>query len=125
MLLNGRDEKGKIKVTYNQEKLALSVAREDAAFVLEPLVDVLLGKGLTAAEIQGAVAASAKRVLRLSLSDAGLPVTRRDGVKLRVAKLATEAQTVTKKLIDRLTVKDADAVPPVNKRRGLPAAVAA
>ena len=103
--------------TYNQEKLALFVAREDAGYILEPLVDCLLGKGLTAAQVTDAVAASAKRVLKISLSEGN--------VKRSVAEIDVEAQIVATKLFARLTVRNADRVPPVNKRRGLPAAVAA
>jgi hypothetical protein len=109
----------------NAEKLALFVAKEDAEHVLEPLVDSLLGNGLTQAEVLDAVAASAERVLRTSLTDAGLPVSQRTGVKLRTTTVDREAQHVAKKLIERLTVTNPDTVPPVSKRRGLPAAVAA
>jgi hypothetical protein len=124
MLLNGRDEKGE-NVSYNKEKHALWIAKDDAGDVLEPLVDALLGKGLTAAEIRGAVAASAERVLRISLTDRGLPVSVKKGVMLRTTTVKAEAQRVAKKLIQRLTVKAPERVPPVSKRRGQPAAVAA
>ncbi len=103
--------------TYTKEKLALFVANDDAVFFLEPLVDSLLANGLTAAQITDAVAASARRVLRACLCDAD--------VKLSVAELDVEAQAIATNLIERLTVKNPDAVPPVNKRRGLPAGVAA
>jgi hypothetical protein len=103
--------------TYSQTQLALFVANDDAVFFLEPLVDSLLANGLTAAQITDAVAASARRVLRACLCD--------NDVKLSVAELDVEAQAIAKKLIDRLTVKDPARVPPVSKRRGLPAAVAA
>jgi len=102
--------------TYSKEKLALFVANDDAVFFLEPLVDSLLANGLTAAKITDAVAASARRVLRAYLCD--------NDVKLSVAELDVEAQVIAKKLIDRLTVRNPDAVPPVANRRGLPAAVA-
>jgi hypothetical protein len=101
----------------SEENVALFLAREDAAYTLEPIVDALLGNGLTAAQVNDAVADSAKRVLKISLSESG--------VKRSVAELDVEAQSVAKKLIDRLTVKNADRVPPVHRRRGLPAAVAA
>jgi len=100
-----------------KEGVVLFVAREDASYTLEPLVDCLLGEGLTAAQVTDAVAASAKRVLKISLSE--------NGLKRSVAELDVEAQAIAVKLIDRLTVKNADRVPPVSKRRGLPAAVAA
>jgi hypothetical protein len=54
-----------------------------------------------------------------------LPVNQRDGVKLRTTTLNAEARRIAAKLIERLTVKNPDAVPPVAERRGLPAAVAA
>jgi hypothetical protein len=102
---------------YSPKQLALFVARDDASFFLEPLVDSLLANGLTAAQIQDAVAASARRVLRACLCDAD--------VKLGAGKLDVEAQRIATKLIDRLTVTNPDAVPSVFDRRGLPAAVAA
>jgi hypothetical protein len=101
----------------SEEKLTLFVAKEDAEYVLEPLVDSLLANGLTAAQVLDAVAASAKRVLRLSVSGSS--------VRLSVAEWDAEAQRIAKKLIERVTVKDAGRVPPVSKRCGLPAAVAA
>ena len=103
--------------TYTKEKLALFVANDDAVFFLEPLVDSLLANGLTAAQVRDAVAASARRVLRACLCD--------NDVKLSVAELDVEAETIAKKLLRRLTVKNPDRVPPVSMRRGLPAAVAA
>jgi hypothetical protein len=108
----------KVKTKFmSEDKVALFVAKEDAEYVLEPLVDSLLSNGLTAAQVMDAVAASAKRVLRLSVSGSS--------VRLSVGEWDAEAQRVAKKIIDRLTVKDAARVPPVSKRRGLPAAVAA
>jgi hypothetical protein len=111
--------------TYTQEKLALCVAYDDAAYILEPLVDSLLANGLTGAQVMKAVAASAERVLRASLTDSGLPVNVRTGVQLRTTTIKAEARRIAKKLIDRLTVTNPDTVPPINQRRGLPAAVAA
>jgi hypothetical protein len=111
--------------TYTQEKLALFVASDDAGFFLEPLVDSLLANGLTGAQVMKAVAASAGRVLRASLTDQGLPVNQRDGVRLRTTSVEAEARRIAKALIDRLTVQDPATVPPISRRRGLPAAVAA
>jgi hypothetical protein len=111
--------------TFSKEQLALFVANDDAVFFLEPLVDSLLANGLTAAQITDAVAASAERVLRASLTDRGLPVNVKRGVKLRSTTLKAEARRIAKELIDRLTVIDPARVPPANKRRGQPAAVAA
>jgi hypothetical protein len=110
---------------HSEEKLALSQANQDVEFVLEPLVDALVAHGMTAAQILGGVAASAERMLRISLTDRGLPVSAKRGVVLRSTTVKTEAKSAAKSLIDRLTVKDPARVPPVSKRRGLPAAVAA
>jgi hypothetical protein len=112
-------------MTSSQEKHSLFIAKDGAADILEPLVNALLGKGLTAAQIQDAVTASAERALRISLTDQGLPISLKRGVILRTTTVKAEAQSVAKKLIDRLTVKNPARVPPVSKRRGLPAAVAA
>jgi hypothetical protein len=111
--------------TYTQEKLALCVARDDAGFFLEPLVDSLLANGLTGAQVIKAVAASAERVLRASLTDAGLPANLYTGVKLRTTTVKAEARRIAMAMIKRLTVTDIDAVPPLAERRGLPAVVAA
>ena len=108
-----------------KEKLALSQAHQDVEFVLEPLVDALLANGVTAAQMTDGVAASAECVLRVSLADRGLPVDVKRGVILRTTTVNAEAKSAAKKLIDRLTVKDPARVPPVSKRRGLPAAIAA
>ena len=113
-----------MKTQTSKETLALFVANDNASYILEPLVDSMLASGLTAAQITKAVAASAERVLRNSLTDAGLPVCQRDGVKLRTTTVGTEARRIAAKLIERLTVKDPASVPPVSKRRGLPAALA-
>ena len=73
-----------------QEDVTLLVAREDAAFTLEPLVDAMLGKGMTAEHIVDA----AKRVMRLSVSDSN--------AKLSAAKLDAQARSVVQKLIKRM-----------------------
>ena len=101
----------------SKEELALFVAKEDAGYMLEPLVDSLLANGLTQAQVLDAVADSAKRIMKVSVSDSPL--------KMSVAEWDAEAQRVAKKLIERLTVTNPDAVPSVRNRRGLPAAVAA
>ena len=111
-----------MKITKQQK--ALWLAADDAADILEPIVDSLLANGLTAAQITKAVAASAERVLRISLTDRGLPVGVRTGVRLRGTTVEAEARRIAKKLIKRLTVINPDAVPPVSQRHGLPAAVA-
>ena len=107
------------------EKQALSQAHQDIEYILEPLVDALLANGITAAQITDGVAASAERVLRTSLTDRGLPVDVKRGVILRTTTVQAEAKSAVKKIIDRLTVKDPARVPPVSRRRGQPAAVAA
>jgi hypothetical protein len=103
--------------TQSKEKLALGVATDKAAYILEPLVDRAMAEGLEAPQLLDAAAASVRRVLRACLCDAD--------VKLSVAGLDAEARRIAKKLIDRLTVKDPATVPRANQRRGLPAAVAA
>jgi len=114
-----------MKNPQSKEKNALSVASHDAAYILEPLVDRAMAEGLEGKQLLDAVAASAERVLRASLTDQGLPVTVKGGVQLRTTTVGVESQRIAKKLIDRLTVKNPDAVQPINQRRGLPAAVAA
>jgi hypothetical protein len=111
--------------TKSKEKNALSVASHDAAYILEPLVDRAMAEGLEGKPLLDAVAASAERVLRNSLTDQGLPVTVKGGVQLRTTTVEAEARRIAKALIKRLTVVNVDAVPPVSQRRGLPAAVAA
>jgi hypothetical protein len=101
----------------SETQVSMFLARDLAADVLEPLVDSLLANGLVPAQFMDALTASLKRSLRVSLSD--------DGVKLSVAQFEAEAEAIAKGLIERLTVKDAAKVPPVSKRRGLPAGVAA
>ena len=108
----------------SKEKRALFLAHEDAEFFLEPLVDALLANGLTAAQMLPGVAASAERILRASLTDSGLPVNIKRGMILRTTTPKAQAQIVAQKLTQQLTVRNPDAVPPVSKRRGLPAAVA-
>jgi hypothetical protein len=92
------------------------VAEGDVEYLLAPIIDAALVHGLTRTRLLESVTESTKRVIRLSLSEAG--------VRLSVADLDAEARRVAGKLIERLTVTDIDAVPPVAKRRGLPAALA-
>jgi len=61
-------------VAYTKEQLALLAAHDGRTLHLEPLVDSMLTNGLRAAQITKALAASAERVLRASLTDAGMPV---------------------------------------------------
>jgi hypothetical protein len=100
-------------------------AYDDAAYILEPIVDRVMAEGLEGKPLLDAVAGSAERVLRASLTDSGLPVNRRDGVILHTTTVGAQARRIAKALIRRLTVVDLDAVAPINQRRGLPAAVAA
>ena len=72
------------------------IARDDAGFVLEPVVKALFAQGMNAAQVLDTVTESAKRVLRLSLSDAGER-------PLAVDALDAEAQQAAKALIDRAT----------------------
>jgi hypothetical protein len=124
-MLEDSERRLTMKKTQTKEQRALRLASKDAAYILEPLVDHLMGQGLEAPELLEGVAASAERVLRNSLTDAGLPVNLHTGVKLRSTTVKKEARRIAKALIKRLTVVDSDAVPPFAERRGLPAAVAA
>jgi hypothetical protein len=58
----------------------LSVAREDVAFILGPTAKTMLAEGKTPAQVTDILMESAKRVVRISLSDANekLSVTERD-----------------------------------------------
>jgi hypothetical protein len=111
--------------SVSKEEMALFLAKDGADDALEPLVDSLLANGLTQKDVFDAVAASAERILRVSLTDQGLPVTVKGGVQLRSTTVQAEARRVAKKLFERLTVTNPDAVPSVRNRRWLPAAVAA
>jgi uncharacterized membrane protein len=75
------------------------VAREDVGFVLEPAVKALLTHGMTPEQVLGAVTESAKRVIRLSLSDAG--------EKLSVAELSAEAERAAKQAVQDVRSKAA------------------
>jgi hypothetical protein len=111
--------------TQSREQRALMLVYDDASFILEPIVDRVMAEGLEGKPLLDGVAASAERVLRASLTDSGLPVNVRTGVQLRTTTIKAEARRIAKALIERLTVTNPDAVPPINQRRGLPAAVAA
>jgi len=111
--------------TQSKEKRALMLAGHDVIYILEPMVDRVMAEGSEGKPLFDAVAASAERVLRNSLTDAGLPVNVRTGVQLRTTTIQKEARRIAKALIRRLTVVDLDAVPPFAERHGLPAAVAA
>jgi hypothetical protein len=101
----------------SEEKLKHFVANGDVEYMLTPVVDSMLTHGLTHAQLLASVTESTKRVIRLSLSE--------QGVRLTVSELDAQAGRAATKLIERLTVKNPDAVPPVAKRNGLPAAIAA
>jgi hypothetical protein len=75
------------------------VAREDVGFVLEPTVKALLAHGLTPEQVLETVTESAKRVIRLSLSDAG--------EKLSVAELSAEAERAAKQAVQDVRSKAA------------------
>ena len=105
------------KVTAKKLKLALFVSRSDADYVLEVVADGMLGAGMSKKAALPSLRVATKRLLRLAADDISLKVSSK--------LLDAEASEIAKKVLDRVEVKDADAVPPVNKRRGLPAAVAA
>jgi len=110
--------------TQSREQRALMLASDDAAYILEPFVDGVMAQGLEGKPLLDAVAASVARVLRASLTDQGLPVTVKGGVQLCSTTVKAEARRISKALIERLTVTNPYAVPPVAMRHGLPAAVA-
>jgi hypothetical protein len=77
-----------MKITKQQK--ALWLAADDAAYILEPL--------LTKQVPAGQVAVAVERVLRISLTDAGLPVNEKTGVVLRGTTVEAEAQRIAAKL---------------------------
>lgn len=139
--------KNKVKFTasqWKQLKTALQMSRIDLEDTLEPVCITMLEAGLAKSAVVDSLRLSAERVLTSASVDVAAslgvdilkPVrgirnvgpSRRAGVELRerVTKLvAKESKRVAVRLVDRLTVKNPDAVPPVRERRGLSAAVAA
>ncbi len=97
------------------QSTALFVARNDVAYILEPVAEALLCANLCRAEVLRSVRIAAERSLRLAADDRGLKIAARVLKKL--------AANVAEVVLDRVT--DLDAVPPVSQRRGLPAAMAA
>jgi hypothetical protein len=78
-----------MKITKQQK--ALQSASDDAAYILEPLIGKVTGPVTLAAAVE--------RILRMSLTDSGLPVSQRTGVVLRGTTVEAEA----KKIAERLT----------------------
>jgi hypothetical protein len=79
-----------VKTTKQQR--ALSSASQDAAYILESLI-------VKGSEARGASLTTAvERILRISLTDAGLPVSPRNGVVLRGTTVKAEARRVAAKL---------------------------
>lgn len=76
----------KTKTAVNQ-----FVAREDVGFVLEPIAKALLAQGESQADTLEMLREPAKRVLRISLSDAG--------EKLSVKELDVEAGRAVQELL--------------------------
>jgi hypothetical protein len=81
--------------TQTKQQQALASAADDAAFILEPLI--VKGSKLPGNELASAV----ERVLRMSLTDAGLPVNQRTGVQLRGTTVEAEARKIADKLMER------------------------
>jgi hypothetical protein len=100
-------------------KLKLSICKSDCDYLLELVVDAMLASEMKRGDILKAVTASCIRILRLQMSGFDIPIAAKT--------LKVEAARVAAALIQKLTVTPEllDAVPPVGKRRGLPAAVAA
>lgn len=113
--------------TQSNEKRALMFARHDVIYLLEPVVDMVMAQGLEGEPLVEAVAASVERVLRVSLTDSGLPVTIKGGVTLRTTTIKKEGARLAKELVKRLTVTDAmlSVYMARSERHGRPYAVAA
>jgi hypothetical protein len=113
--------------THTKEKRALRLASDDVTFILEPIVDKTMAQGLEGEPLVEAVAVAAERVLRVSLTDQGLPVKIKGGVQLRTTTVRKEARRIATELIKKLTVTEAmlNVMPDFAERHGLPAAVAA
>jgi hypothetical protein len=77
-----------MKITKQQK--ALLSASDDAAYIMEPLI----GKGTGPVPLASAV----ERILRMSLTDAGMPVSPRNGVMLRGTTVAAEARKIAERL---------------------------
>jgi hypothetical protein len=75
-----------------KQQQALLSASDDAAYILEPLI--VKGSAAPGAPLTSAV----ERVLRISLTDAGLPVNQRTGVVLRGTTVKAEARRIAKEL---------------------------
>ena len=101
----------------NTQNTALFVARNDVEYILEPVAEALLLANLSRAEALPSLRIAAERSLRLAADDRGL--------KIPAVRLKELAANVAEGVLDRVEVKDPDAVPPVSQRRGLPAAMAA
>jgi len=94
----GQGQPTTVKITKQQQ--ALKSAADDAEFFLQPL--------LTAQVNAGQVAVAVERVLRMSLTDAGLPVSPRTGVVLRGTTVKVEAQRIATTLLERRNVPGQD-----------------
>ncbi len=84
--------------TQSKQQQALSSAADDAAYILEPLI--VKGSEAPGASLTTAV----ERVLRMSFTDAGLPVNQRTGVVLRGTTVKAEARRIATTLLERRNV---------------------
>ena len=107
----------KSSTASKQISTALFIPRNDVEYVLEPVAEALLLANLSREEALPSLRIAAQRSLRLAADDRGL--------KIPAVRLKELAANVAEGVLDRVEVKDPDAVPPVSQRRGLPAAMAA
>jgi hypothetical protein len=82
--------------TQTKQQQALSSAADDASYILQPLIGSVTSPAL---------ASAVERIMRMSLTDAGLPVSQRDGVRLRGTTVQAEAKRIAAKLIERGNVR--------------------
>jgi hypothetical protein len=77
----------------NQTKKALWLPKHDAEFILEPVAKALLASGLSKDKALDALREAAKRILRLTVSDAGINIAHveLDGDARQVAEGLLEA----------------------------------
>jgi len=83
----------------NQTKKALWLPKHDADFILEPVAKALLTSGLPKAKALDALTQAAKRILRLTVSDAG--------INLVHSELDADARSVAEGLLESVRGKAA------------------
>ena len=76
--------------TQSRQQQALASAADDATYILQPLIGSVTSPVVLASAVE--------RILRMSLTDAGLPVNQRTGVRLHGTTVKAEAQRIATKL---------------------------